>query len=956
MEKIYLLDAYALIYRSYYAFMTHPMHNRAGINTSAIFGFTKFLRDIIVREKPRYLGVAFDPKGGSFRKELYPEYKANRSETPEDIVIAVPYIKRILEAMKIPCLEVAGYEADDVIGTLSVRAAASGYEVYMVTPDKDFGQLLQRNVYIYRQSKGNEGAEIVGAEQIMEKYGIADPKLVIDILALWGDAADNIPGVPGIGEKSAGKLVGEFGTVENILANTDKLKGRQKENIIAGRDQLLLSKRLATIDTDVPMEISFESLRMRDPDCNMLREIYSELDFNMFLREMDGRHPSPFNKALGGGDPCAENVLAEQKISQHKSTAAAATVDAVQSDLFAAADSAANSVAGSPEFSGNYKTISVSVHDYSVVRSGEELAVLAGRLAACSEFSFQIKTSAENCTACRILGIAFSISSGEACYVPADADGGDTYLQLLKPVFENPDIAKAGHDLKFSIMVLGRAGIRLRGFKYDTMLLHYLLDPESRHGLDYLSRYYLDYLPADLETISGRGIRQLSAEPVDEDRLSEYCSERADIVLRLKNILWPKVSESGLEDLYRNIEEPLIEVLADMELTGVKIDAERLAAYGRELTVEMERLESQIREITGIPDLNVNSSRQLGVALFEKLRITAKPKRTKTKQYSTDEEYLTSLSERHPVVEMVLEYRAIKKLLSTYIEALPQLADPETGRIHTSYNQAVTATGRLSSTNPNLQNIPIRTEQGRLIRKAFVPSAEDRLILSADYSQVELRLMAHLSGDKALIEAFRHGEDIHTATASRLFGVALPDVTPEQRRKAKTANFGIIYGISAFGLRQRMRNISMEEAKAIIDGYFAAYPQIREYMNRVIVEARDRGYVETLFGRRRYLPDIRSANATVRSLAERNAVNAPIQGSAADIIKIAMITVWREFRERGLKSKLILQVHDELVVDMLKSERDEVEAIVVNAMRNAASLSVELSVDYGVGSDWLEAH
>lgn len=970
MDKIYLLDAYALIYRSYYAFMSRPMHNRKGINTSAIFGFTKFLRDLIVRETPRYLGVAFDPKGGSFRKELFPAYKANRSETPEDIIVAVPYIKSILEAMRIPCLEVAGYEADDVIGTLSVRAAAEGYEVYMVTPDKDFGQLLQPNVYIYRQGKSGDGVEIIGAEQIKEKYGIADPQQVIDILALWGDAADNIPGVAGIGEKGAAKLVGEFGTVENIIANIDKLKGRQRENIIAGEEQLRLSKRLATIETDVPVEFSVEALRMSDPDCDRLRELYTELDFNMFLREMDGSRPTPFNKALctgasagvvqnsGTETTTGETVGAGNTTVQYDLFGAPMQSDLFGGDKIVGSDSrqtTADTEGASDVFSGAYKNISFSEHIYTTISGDDEIASLVARLTEVGEFAFALKTTSERCTDCRIVGVAFSTAEGKAWYIHV-ADDEQHRLHLLKPLFENPDIAKISHDIKFPIMALARAGITLNGFKYDTMLLHYLLDPESRHTMDYLSRLYLDYLPVEIESLTGRGARQLTIDLLAPEQLAEYCAEYADIVFRLRNILWPKVVSAGLEPLYRRIEEPLIEVLADMELTGVKIDAEQLAEYGRELTVEMERLEAHIRELTGLPDLNVNSSRQLGVALFEKLRITAKPKRTKTKQYSTDEEYLTTLIDRHPVVEMVLEYRTLKKLLSTYIEALPQMADSETGRIHTSFNQAVTATGRLSSTNPNLQNIPIRTEQGRRIRKAFVPSEAGRQILSADYSQVELRLMAHLSGDKALIEAFRNGEDIHSATASRLFGVPLAEVTAEQRRKAKTVNFGIIYGISAFGLKQRMRNMTLEEARATIEGYFKAYPQVREYMDRVVEEARERGYVETLFGRRRYLPDIRSANSTVRSLAERNAINAPLQGSAADIIKLAMIAVYREFRTRGLQSKLILQVHDELVIDMLECERTEVETIVVDAMHNAAVLSVELAVDCGVGADWLEAH
>lgn len=940
MERVYLLDAYALIYRSYYAFMGRPMRNRQGMNTSAVFGFTKFLRDIISREHPRYMGVAFDPKGGTFRNELYPAYKANRSETPEDIIVSVPYIKRILAAMRIPCLEVAGYEADDVIGTLATKAAADGYEVYMVTPDKDFGQLVGHGIYIYRQRRNGEGVEIVGSEQLKERYGISDPHLVADMLALWGDAADNIPGVQGIGEKGAAKLVAELGTVDNILANADRLKGRQKENILAGRQQLLLSKTLATIRTDVPIEFVPEELSVKEPDGDALREVYRELDFGMFLREME---------TPGGGRATADGGQVEASPAR-----AAAHGTAVQRDLFGnEADGAAVSEAAA----AGCRTVADTEHCYHTVTTDEELRSMAEALSGYGELCFDVETTGFDCYTNRIVGISFCVREGEAYYVPVpEGEDGRKVLSQLKPLLEEPSVAKIGQNIKFDIMALAVAGIRVGGFLYDTMIMHYLLDPESRHGMNYLARYYLNYSPVEIESLIGRGSRQITMDRVPLAAIAEYCAEDADVTMRLKNVLWPKIEGSAFERLYREIEEPLIGVLADIELTGVRIDTDLLADYGRELSEEMASIEARIREAAGVPDLNINSARQLGTVLFEKLRIDPKPKRTKTKQYSTEEEYLVSLADRHPVVNMVLEYRGIKKLLSTYIEALPQLVNPVTGRVHTSFNQAVTATGRLSSTNPNLQNIPVRTEQGRRIREAFVPSDDEHLLLSADYSQVELRLMAHLSGDEALIEAFRHGEDIHRATAARLFGIPLAEVTAEHRRKAKTANFGIIYGISAFGLRQRMGNISMEEAKSIIDGYFAAYPGVKEYMERVVAEARDRGYVETIFGRRRYLPDIRSGNANVRSLAERNAINAPIQGSAADIIKIAMNRVDREFCRQGLRSKVILQVHDELVVDMLRSEQERVTDIVREAMSGAAQLKVELVVDCGVGRNWLEAH
>lgn len=971
MERIYLVDAYALIYRSYYAFIGRPMKNRAGINTSAIFGFTKFLRDIIMKERPQYLGVAFDPKGGTFRNELYPAYKANRSETPEDIIVAVPYIKQILGALRIPCIEVKGFEADDVIGTLSVKAAKEGYEVFMVTPDKDFGQLIQPTVKIYKQRKSGEGVEIVGCEQLKEQYGIDDPRLIIDILALWGDASDNIPGVPGIGEKGAVKLVNEFGTVENILARVDDLKGRQKDNIIATKEQLLLSKRLATIDTDAPVDFVPKDLIMEDPDCEALREIYKELDFNMFIREMDGGYVSPFNKVVTND---AEEHRAQAQACVNvgagaspgsDGAAVSAQEDGVQRDLFGAPVAIGEKKQAKPQETAgglfdspaaDYDTITTVSHNYITVETKEQLDSLSGLLAASGEFCFDVETSGFDCFTDRIVGASFSVKEGEAYYVPVEEEDRTGVLETLRPVFENPAISKSGQNLKFDIMMLAQAGVEVKGFLYDTMIMHYLLDPESRHGMNHLARLYLNYSPIEIETLIGRGSKQLTMDRVPLDVVAEYGAEDSDVTLKLKNILWPKIVEMGFEKLYRDIEEPLVRVLADIEMAGVKIDTDQLRDYGEALKVELQGMEDRIKELTGTPDLNVNSSRQLGVALFEKMRIDPKPKRTKTKQYSTDEEYLQSLSDRHPVISLILEYRGLKKLLSTYIDALPLLVNSKTGRLHTSFNQTVTATGRLSSTNPNLQNIPIRDEQGRQIRKAFIPSDEDHLLLSADYSQVELRLMAHLSGDENLIEAFREGKDIHSATAARLFGIPLAEVTPEHRRKAKTANFGIIYGISAFGLKQRMGNISMEEAKQIIDGYFRSYPKVKEYMERVVDEARDRGYVETIFGRRRYLPDIRSGNSVVRSLAERNAINAPIQGSAADIIKLAMNRVHRQFEERGVKSKLILQVHDELVVDMLREEETEVVKVIKEAMETAADLSVKLIVDYGIGKNWLEAH
>ena len=939
MEKVFLVDAYALIFRFYYAFIGRPMRNAAGVNTSAVFGFVKFLKDLILRERPHYLGVAFDPSGGNFRHELYADYKANRSETPEDIVASVPYIKQVLEAMRIPVLEIPGYEADDVIGTLSQKAAAAGYEVFMVTPDKDYGQLIRPAVRIYKQRKGGaDGIEIIGCEQIREHYGIDDPCRVIDVLALWGDASDNIPGVQGIGEKSAIKLVCQFGTVENLLAHTELLSGKQRVNIEAARDQIMLAKRLATIRLDVPVEFEPEKLRLEAPDTERLAEAYRELGFRSFLAEL----------RPGAAETAEKSEPASPQQSKSKTAVPAR-------DLFSAQETPAVPAEGSLFDAPAYQTIDTVPHVYHTVTDEKALRELAGRLEASSEFCFDTETTGFDVFGDRLVGLSFAVEPFEAWYVPCDPANLGQVLSILRPVFENERIAKIGQNVKFDLMMLRSAGIDVRGTLYDTMIVHYLLDPESRHGMDHLARICLNYSPVPIEELIGKGARQITMDRVPVERCARYAAEDADVTLRLKRHLWPRLEEAGLTELYLRIEEPLIRVLADIEMTGVKIDSEALAASGRELTSELAGLEDRIREMTGDPSLNVNSAKQLGEALFGRMKIDPKPKMTKTKQYRTDEEYLQMLSDRHPVIGMILEYRGLRKLLSTYVDALPQLVNPLTGRIHTSFNQAVTATGRLSSTNPNLQNIPIRDDRGREIRKAFIPSSDDRVLLSADYSQVELRLMAHLSGDRAMIEAFGHGEDIHTATAALLFHAAKEDVTREQRRRAKTANFGIIYGISAFGLAQRL-NIPRTEAKEIIDGYFQSYPDIRQYMERVIDQARENGYVETLFGRKRMLPDIRSGNAVVRGLSERNAINAPIQGGAADIMKLAMIAVHGELRRKGLQSKIILQVHDELVLDVLLSEQEQVREIVIRCMEGAAELKVKLVAECGVGRNWLEAH
>ena len=958
MKKLFLVDAYALIFKYYYAFLGRPMRNRAGMNTSVVFGFVKFLRDIQKRERPDLLGVAFDPKGGSFRREIFPEYKANRAETPEDILLSVPYVKRVLEAMCIPILEVEGYEADDVIGTLSQKGVEAGYEVFMVTPDKDYGQLVRDNCKIYKQ-KGAEGSiEIVDRDAIRVKYGIDDPCLVRDILALWGDASDNIPGVPGIGEKSACKLVQEWGTVENILDNVSKIKGKQGEKIAEWGDKLRLAKTLTTICLDVPIPFREEDLTVCDPHIDELKAVFAELDFKAFMNDLTNLAPA---EALPDG-PRQEAQTQLAEMARAKSAAAKRASLVGQGNLFgdpvvdmpAAVDVPAAELQAEAE-AMQFKTAQTTPHDYRLVENAAQLREVVAEVGKYPEFCFDTETTGFDIFNDRIVGLSLAVKPFEAWYIPFKEENTAEYTRIVRPLFEDEGIAKIGQNIKFDLMVLRRLGLEIRGRKYDTMILHYLLDPESRHNMNALAEKYLNYKPIEIETLIGKGSKQLTMDLVNIERVKEYAAEDADVTLRLKHVLYPMVEQIGLQHLYSEVEEPMIAVLADIEMAGVRIDSEALAEYSVELSRQLAGLEAAIREEAGEASLNINSTRQLGEVLFGKMRIAEKPKMTKTKQFCTDEDYLQTFARKHRIVDLILEYRGVKKLLSTYVEALPQLVNRTTGRIHTSFNQAVTATGRLSSTNPNLQNIPVREEMGRRIRRAFIPSDDDHLLLSADYSQVELRLMAHLSGDESLIAAFAHGEDIHAATAAKLFNKTLGEVTSEERRRAKTANFGIIYGISAFGLSQRLE-IPRKEARDIIDGYFESYPKVKEYMDSVVEKAREEGFVTTIFGRRRYLNDINSHNAVARGLAERNAVNAPIQGSAADIMKIAMIDVHRRFAAEGIRSRVILQVHDELVVDMLRSEQERVAVIVTECMEAAAALKVRLVVDYGVGGNWLEAH
>ena len=958
MKKLFLVDAYALIFKYYYAFLGRPMRNREGMNTSVVFGFVKFLRDIQKRERPDLLGVAFDPKGGSFRRDIFPEYKANRSETPEDILLSIPYVKRVLDAMCIPILEVAGYEADDVIGTLSQKGVEAGYDVYMVTPDKDYGQLVRDNCRIYKQ-RGAEGSiEIVDREAIREKYGIDDPQLVRDILALWGDASDNIPGVPGIGEKIACKLVREWGTVENILDNVSKIKGKQGEKIAGWADNLRLAKRLTTICLDVPIPFREEDLTVCDPHIDQLRGIFAELDFKAFMNDLTNLAPA--EPLPEGPRQEAQTQLAE--MARAKSAAAKKAALAGQGNLFGdpvvplpAAQEVPVAELQAEAEAIQFRTAQTTPHEYTLVETAAQLREVVAAVGRYPEFCFDTETTGFDIFNDRIVGLSLAVEPFKAWYVPFLEKDTPEYAEIVRPLFEDEKIAKIGQNIKFDLMVLRRLGITIRGRMYDTMILHYLLDPESRHNMNALAEKYLNYKPIEIETLIGKGSKQLTMDLVNVERVKEYAAEDADVTLQLKQALYPMIEQIGLQHLYFEIEEPMIAVLADIEMAGVRIDSEALAVYAVELNRKLAELEAAIRTEAGEPNLNINSARQLGEVLFGKMRIAEKPKMTKTKQFCTDEDYLQLFARKHRIVDLILEYRGVKKLLSTYVEALPQLVNRSTGRIHTSFNQAVTATGRLSSTNPNLQNIPVRDDMGRRIRKAFIPSDDDHLLLSADYSQVELRLMAHLSGDESLIAAFEHGEDIHSATAAKLFNKTLAEVTSEERRRAKTANFGIIYGISAFGLSQRLE-IPRKEAKEIIDGYFASYPGVKKYMDNVVEKAKEEGFVSTIFGRRRYLNDIASHNAIARGLAERNAVNAPIQGSAADIMKIAMINVHRRFAAEGIRSRVILQVHDELVVDMLRSEQERVTAIVTECMESAAQLKVRLIADAGVGGNWLEAH
>ncbi len=920
--KLFLIDAYALIYRSYYAFIKNPRVNSKGMNTSAIFGFINSLEDVLKREQPSHLAVAFDPQGPTFRHEAFAAYKAQREETPEVIRLSVPIIKEIIKAYNIPILEVPHYEADDVIGTIAQQAAQQGCEVYMMTPDKDYGQLVGDHIYMYKPKTGGD-YEILGVREVLEKYQLTSPEQMIDLLGLMGDSADNIPGCPGVGEKTAKKLLAEFGSIENLLANTGKLKGAQKKKIEENAEQIRFSKFLATIKTDVPIQFDAALCERREPNEEQLMGIYTDLEFRTLIRKMKDENKS----------------------------APTVTASSSQLDLFA------SDTPDSQEFA-QISDSTTMPHSYYLADTEEKQLELCRTLAAQEAFAFDTETDGLDALTAGLVGMSFAIKEREAWYVPvpADKEQATVIVERFAPVLRHPKILKIGQNIKFDILVLRKYGIKVAGPLFDTMLAHYLLNPELRHNMDYLAETYLHYKPIPIEELIGpKGKKQGSMRNVPLETIKEYAAEDADITLRLKHFFEPNLkTHAGAEKLFYEMEMPLIYVLAEMEASGVKLDTDALKQSSDVLSQQLLQLEEEIYGLAG-QEFNINSPGQVGSILFEKLKLNDKARKTKSGSYSTSEEILEKLRPKHPIIGKLLEYRGLKKLLSTYIDALPALIHPETGKIHTSFNQAVTATGRLSSTNPNLQNIPVRDALGREIRKAFIADNDDCIFFSADYSQIELRIMAHLSGDKHMIEAFCSGADIHAATASKIYDLPIEEVTDDMRRKAKTANFGIIYGISTFGLAERL-NIPRSEAKALIEGYFQTYPQIRTYMEECIRVAKEKGYVETLFKRKRFLPDINSHNAVVRGYAERNAINAPIQGSAADIIKLAMIQIHRRFEEEHLKSRMILQVHDELNFNVYKEEIDQVKSIVLECMENVVELKVPLIADYGLGKNWLEAH
>ena len=920
MDRLFLLDAYALIYRSYYAFLKNPRINSKGLNTSAIMGFVNTLNEVITKEQPTYMAVAFD-HGKTFRHEAFPAYKAQREETPEDIRASVPIIKDILEAYHIPVLQADGFEADDVIGTLATAAGREGIETYMLTPDKDYGQLVGGNVYIYRPRHGG-GYDTLGESEVTQKYGIATTAQVIDLLALMGDSADNFPGCPGVGEKTAAKLITQFGSIDNMLAHTDEIKGKLREKVEGAVDDIRMSRFLATIRTDVPIALDLEKMKMTSPDEERLEKIFQELEF----------------RAL------TDKIIKKVKNTPKK--------DDLQLDLFG--EFAAESQ-GEPK-NASILGLKETPHDYQLIESEEEARKIRDYFLTKEILSFDTETTSTNASDAELVGLSFAVEEFKAVYVavPAEREAAQRMVDIFRPLYEDEHIMKVGQNIKYDYEVLRRYGIEVRGPMFDTMLAHYIVQPELHHNMDYMAETLLGYQTIHIDQLIGpRGKGQRSMRDLQPQEVYEYAAEDADVTLRLKNVLEQKLKEVDGERLFYDIEMPLVPVLAEMELTGVCLDTAALAETGKNFNRRLAEYEQKIYSEAG-ETFNISSPKQVGDILFGKMKIVDKPKKTKTGQYVTSEEVLTQLRSRAPIVDDILSYRGLKKLLGTYVEALPRLINPRTGHIHTCFNQAITATGRLSSSDPNLQNIPIRDDDGKEIRKSFVPEP-GCLFFSADYSQIELRIMAHLSQDEHMLDAFRSGIDIHAATAAKIWHVPVEEVTPEQRKKAKQANFGIIYGISTYGLAQRM-NISNSEARQLIDDYFATFPRVKAYMDEAIATCREKGYAETIYHRRRYLPDIASRNATVRGFAERNAINAPIQGSEADIIKVAMIHIFKRFATEGLRSRMILQVHDELNFSVYPEEREQVERIVIEEMENACRLSIPLTADAGWGANWLEAH
>lgn len=920
MDKLFLLDAYALIYRSYYALIKTPRINSKGLNTSAIMGFCNTLNEVLTKEKPTHIGVAFD-HGLTFRNEAFPEYKAQREQTPEDIQRSVPIIKDILSAYRIPILQVDGYEADDVIGTMAKRMGAQGVETYMLTPDKDYGQLVGEHVYIFRPRHGG-GYETMGLTEVKAKFGVETSEQVIDMLALMGDTADNYPGCPGVGEVTARKLINQFGSIEELLTHTDQLKGKLRERIETHVEDIKMSKYLATICTEVPMETKLDDLRIVEPDYEKLSAILQELEFKSF----------------------ADKILNKSEKSQKKKNQ--------QLDIFAEFQAESTEDYKNESFE-SLKTVA---HDYKLVDNQEEMRRLCDFFLTNEILSLDTETTSTNAIEAELVGLSFSVKEHEAFYVPvpSEREEAEKVVAIFKPIYENERILKVGQNIKYDIEVLRHYGVEVRGRLFDTMIAHYLLQPELRHNMDYMAEVYLNYKTIHIEELIGpKGKQQANMRDLPPGEIYEYAAEDADITLRLKNVLEPKLKEVNAERLFWDIEMPLVNVLADMELTGVRLDTKALQETSQGLGKRLEELEQRIYQQAG-HSFNIASPKQVGDVLFDEMKLVEKPRKTKKGQFVTSEEVLQQLRGKAPIVADILDYRGLRKLLSTYIEALPKLVNPRTGHIHTSFNQTITATGRLSSSDPNLQNIPVRDDDGKEIRRCFIPE-EGCLFFSADYSQIELRIMAHLSGDENMIASFNGGHDIHAATAARIWHKRIEEVTADERKKAKQANFGIIYGITTFGLAQRM-NISNNEAKSLIDGYFATFPKVHEFMEKAKESARQRGYAETLYHRRRYLPDINSQNATVRGFAERNAINAPIQGSEADIIKVAMIRIHDRFRREGIRSKMILQVHDELNFSVLPEEKELVERVVIEEMQGACQLSVPLTADAGWGSNWLEAH